>query len=399
MPPKKKEEEVKTGPWMLGRFSTNLKVGLVGLPNVGKSTLYNTLTKCSIPAENFPFCTIDPNATRVNVPDDRFDWLCEKHNPKSIVHPFLEVVDIAGLVKGASQGEGLGNAFLSHIKAVDGILHVMRAFDDPDIVHTESRVDPVGDIDIITGELRIKDLEYLDTRMGQLNKDKIRAASTPASKKEWEAEVASVEKISAWLKEGNEVRNGMDKWTVKDIEYLNNYMLLTAKPVIYVINLSEKDYVRKKSKHLVKIHEWVMAHGGGTMIPFSGELEAKLQDLGEEGAKDYLEEIKTQSALPKIIKTAFTAVHLIYFFTAGPDEVRGWCIRKGYKAPQAAGTIHTDFERGFICAEVMSYEDLHTLGNESEVKKAGKYRQEGKNYVVADGDVIFFKFNVTAKGK
>uniref|UniRef100_A0A7S4FYP3 Obg-like ATPase homolog n=1 Tax=Eutreptiella gymnastica TaxID=73025 RepID=A0A7S4FYP3_9EUGL len=358
------------------------------------------MTKCSIPAENFPFCTINPNSTRVYVPDERFDWLVEQHKPKSEVQPFLEIVDIAGLVKGAAVGEGLGNAFLSHIKAVDGIIHVMRAFDDPDIVHVEEDVNPVRDIEIITSELRMKDIEFMENKHAELMRGKTKANSTPLAKKEWETEVATVEKILAWLKDGKEVRNGMSQWNTKDVAHLNEYMLLTAKPVVYVINLSENDYKRKKNKYLPKIHAWVQQQaGGGIMIPYSGALEAKLQEMPEDEQAAYLKEQEMTSALPKIIKTAFSAVHLIYFFTAGPDEVKAWCIRKGYKAPQAAGTIHTDFERGFICAEVMAYNDLHEAGNEAKVKALGKYRQEGKEYEVQDGDVIFFKFNVTAKKK
>ena len=223
------------------------------MPNVGKSTLYNALSNCSIPAENFPFCTIDPNSTRVHVPDDRFDWLVEHHKPKSVVQPFLEIVDIAGLVKGASTGAGLGNAFLSHIKAVDGILHVMRAFDDADVIHVEDRVDPVGDIDIITSELRIKDLEFMNSHREKMNKEAQRAAQNPQMAKAHKAEMETVLKIIAWLDSGKEIRNGMDQWGTGDIDHLNTYQLLTAKPVIYLVNLTSKDFKRKKNKWLVKV--------------------------------------------------------------------------------------------------------------------------------------------------
>ena len=368
------------------------------MPNVGKSTLYNALTNCTIPAENFPFCTIDPNSTRVYVPDERFDWLVEQHKPKSVVQPFLEIVDIAGLVKGASAGAGLGNAFLSHIKAVDGIAHVMRCFEDADVIHVEDRVDPVDDIEIITSELREKDIEFVRALKEKLDSGLARAPSATVAK-EQKKELETVDKVLAWLEDGKEVRNGMGHWNTTDVAYLNTYQLLTAKPVIYLVNLSRRDFERKKNKFLVKIHEWVQSHGGGVIIPFSGEVESELQTVPEDEKEQWCKDQGVQSMLPKIIKTAFSTVHLIYFFTAGSDEVKAWCIRKGFKAPQAAGAIHTDFERGFICAEVMAFEDLKALGNEHEVKAAGKYRQEGKTYTVCDGDVIFFKFNVSGGKK
>ncbi|GAB4815015.1 hypothetical protein N2152v2_002061 [Parachlorella kessleri] len=345
-----------------------------------------------IPAENFPFCTIDPNAARVNVPDDRFRWLCQLYKPKSEVPAFLEVVDIAGLVKGAAQGEGLGNAFLSHIQAVDGIIHVCRAFEDPDVVHVEDRVNPVEDLEIIHSELRAKDIERLEKYV-----QSIRDQEKRGLKKEQKEEIVMGDHVLEWLKEGKDVRFG--DWSTAEIEFLNNIQLISAKPVVYLVNLSEKDYIRKKNKWLAKLAAWVQEHGGDPIIPFSGALENKLFDMPEDEKEAYCKEVGATSALPKIIVTGFKAVHLIYFFTAGPDEVKCWQIRRHTKAPQAAGAIHSDFERGFICAEVMHYDELHELGNEQAVKAAGKYRQEGKTYEVKDGDIIFFKFNVTASGK
>lgn len=391
MPPKKKEE-VKERP-ILGRFRSNLKIGIVGLPNVGKSTLFNLLTKMSVPSENFPFCTIDPNAARVNVPDDRFKWLCETYKPKSEVPAFLDIVDIAGLVKGAAQGEGLGNAFLSHIMAVDGIFHVMRAFEDPDVTHVEDRIDPVEDLEIIHSELRAKDIDRLEGHIESLKKMIPRGLI----KKEQKEEMAAAEHVLEFLQTGKDVRFG--DWNAVEVDFLNQFQLITSKPVVYLVNLSEKAYMKKKNKWLPKIFEWVKEHGGEPIIPFSGALEQQLHDMPEDEAAKFCKENETSSVLPKIITTGFRAIQLIYFFTAGSDEVKCWQIRKGAKAPQAAGTIHTDFERGFICAEVMHFDELKEAGTEAAVKAGGKYRQEGKNYTVLDGDIIFFKFNVTTKGK
>ncbi|KAL5977374.1 Obg-like ATPase 1 [Asimina triloba] len=444
MPPKaaKSKEPAAERP-ILGRFSSHLKIGIVGLPNVGKSTLFNTLTKLAIPAENFPFCTIEPNEARINVPDERFDWLCELYKPKSSNFPFctielnearinvpderfewlcelykpkssvpafLEINDIAGLVRGAHEGQGLGNSFLSHIRAVDGIFHVLRAFEDPDIIHVDDSVDPVRDLEVITEELRLKDIEFIERKLEDIEKSMKRS-----NDKQLKIEHECCEKIKAWLLEGKDVRSG--DWKAADVEILNTFQLLTAKSVVYLVNMNERDYQRKKNKFLPKIHAWVQEHGGEPIIPFSCVLEKTLTDMPEDEAAKYCEENKLQRqvndqfkllyvnviAIPKIIKTGFSAINLIYFFTAGADEnslaVKCWQIRRQTKAPQAAGAIHSDFERGFICAEVMKFEDLKELGSEPAVKAAGKYRQEGKTYVVQDGDVIFFKFNVSGGGK
>ncbi|KAJ6753328.1 OBG GTPASE FAMILY [Salix purpurea] len=390
MPPKaSKSKEAPSERPILGRFSSHLKIGIVGLPNVGKSTLFNTLTKMSIPAENFPFCTIEPNEARVNIPDERFEWLCQLFKPKSEVSAFLEIHDIAGLVRGAHAGQGLGNSFLSHIRAVDGIFHVLRAFEDPDIIHVDDIVDPVRDLEVISAELRLKDIEFIERRIEDVEKSMKRS-----NDKQLKIELEMCQRVKAWLEDEKDVRLG--DWKAADVEILNTFQLLTAKPVVYLVNMNERDYQRKKNKFLPKM---VQEHGGETIIPFSCVLERNLADMLPPEADKYCEENKVQSALSKIIKTGFSSINLIYFFTAGPDEVKCWQIRRQTKAPQAAGAIHTDFERGFICAEVMKFNDLKELGTEPAVKAAGKYKQEGKTYVVQDGDIIFFKFNVSGGGK
>uniref|UniRef100_A0A8C6TPQ8 Obg-like ATPase 1 n=1 Tax=Neogobius melanostomus TaxID=47308 RepID=A0A8C6TPQ8_9GOBI len=387
MPPKK--SEAPKPPPLIGRFGTSLKIGIVGLPNVGKSTFFNVLTKSQAAAENFPFCTIDPNESRVPVPDERFDFLCQYHKPASKVPAFLNVVDIAGLVKGAHSGQGLGNAFLSHISACDAIFHMMRAFDDEDIIHVEGNVDPVRDIEIIHEELRLKDEEMIGPILDKLEKTAVRGGD-----KKLKPEYDIMIKVKNWVVEEKKHVRFYHDWNDKEIEVLNKYLFLTSKPMIYLVNLSEKDYIRKKNKWLAKIKEWVDAHDhGAVVIPISGAVESTLFDMEEDERNKYCEEQKTQSVLTKIIKTGYSTLQLEYFFTAGPDEVRAWTIKKGSKAPQAAGKIHTDFEKGFIMAEVMKYNDFKEEGSESAVKAAGKYRQQGRNYIVEDGDIIFFKFN------
>lgn len=389
MPPKKKQEAAK--PVLIGRLGTNLKCGIVGLPNVGKSTFFNVLTKSMASAENFPFCTIDPNDSRVAVPDARYDFLCDFYKPASKVPAFLNVTDIAGLVKGAHEGQGLGNAFLSHIRACDAIFHVSRAFDDDEVIHVEGDVDPVRDLEIIHDELRLKDVDYLEKNMSGVEKLVIRG-SDKSKKPEFEA----LKKVqSVLVDEKKAIRFGT--WDGKEIEELNKHLFITAKPVIYLINLSEKDYIRKKNKWLVKIKEWIDQHDpGSAIIPFSGALELKLLEMTPEERADYCKKAGTTSALEKIIVTGYKALQLMYFFTTGEDEVKAWTIQRNTKAPQAAGKIHTDFEKGFIMAEVMKYDDFKEAGSEVAVKAAGKYKQKGRDYMVEDGDIIHFKFNAGA---
>jgi len=379
---------------MLGKFSTHLKVGLVGPPNVGKSTLYNSLSKSHhAEAANYPFCTIDPSETRVQVEDDRFDWLVEMRKPKASVKPFVTIVDIAGLIKGASTGAGLGNAFLSHINAVDGIIHVMRAFEDDDVIHHDDKPNPVADIDMITSELRIKDISLMNSlREQHCRKKQGAATSSPAALKAWETEKEAMDKFIEYLETGKDIRLNIENWSTKEIEYLNEYQLLTAKPCLYVVNLNFNDFKRKKNKFLKGIFEWVQEHSpGSAIIPYCGSYEEELQELDAAACKAKETEDEVASALPKMVRNAFTMVNLIYYFTYGPLEVRSWIIRKGMKAPQAGAVIHNDFEKAFIMAEVMGFDDLKELGSEAKVKDAGKWRQEGKTYEVKDGDIITFK--------
>uniref|UniRef100_A0A0G4H425 Obg-like ATPase 1 n=1 Tax=Chromera velia CCMP2878 TaxID=1169474 RepID=A0A0G4H425_9ALVE len=388
MAPKKKEEAPKKV--LLGRPKNNLRMGLVGLPNVGKSTTFNLLAKQAAPAENFPFCTIEPHEARMNVPDERFNWLCGKFKPKSEVPANLTIFDIAGLVPNAHQGEGLGNAFLANIQAVDAIYHVVRAFEDQDVTHTEGEVNPVNDLKTIADELRLKDIEFADRAVAELEKESKRGAD-----KVKVAEMGMMEEVREWLKEGNWVSQG------QSVEVINRFTFLTAKPVVYLVNMSEKDFCRLKNKFLPKISAWVKENLPGPIIPYSAEFELKLAELPDENARlQYIKDSGAQkSMLDKIIQTGYSGLSLIHFFTCGEDEVRCWTIREGTKGPQAAGVIHSDFERGFICAEVYKYADIHELGTEAAVKAAGKYMQKGKDYVVEDNDIIFFKFNVTASGK
>ncbi|KAK1932771.1 GTP-binding protein YchF domain containing protein [Babesia divergens] len=392
MAPKDKgaQPEVKV---LLGRPKNNLKMGLVGLPNVGKSSTFNLLSKQMVPAENFPFCTINPHEAVINVPDERFKHLCKVFQPKKEIAACLSIFDIAGLVRGAHKGEGLGNAFLSHIDAVDGIYHVVRAFEDDEIVHTDGEVNPVNDLETINQELVLKDLDKCTKALADIEKVYQRNQSIKAKKEEFEVmtKVKEVLEKSQWISHAT--------WKSSEIPILNEYNFLTAKPVVYLVNLSEKDFLRQKNKWLAKIAKWVADNNPGPIVPYSAQFEQTLEAFDTDEARaEYLKDKNgASSKIDKIISTGYSCLNLIHYFTCGPDEVRCWTIRNGTKAPQAAGVIHTDFERGFICAETYNYSDILEFGSENEVKANGKYLQKGKDYIVQDGDILFFKFNVTNK--
>ncbi|RDL41403.1 GTP-binding protein YchF [Venustampulla echinocandica] len=401
MAPKKGTEDVTSNVVAFGRVRKNLKMGCVGLPNVGKSSLFNLLTEQSAAAENYPFCTIEPNEARCAVPDERYDFLCDLWKPPSMYPAYLQVTDIAGLIKGASQGEGLGNAFLSHIQAVDGMYHIVRAFDNDEVLHVDDSIDPVRDLNTIQSELCKKDLDILQK---QIVAEEAIVRKAGGKFKMNPLFPSTTAKIKEMLEKDMPVRDGA--WTSAEIELINERLqLITTKPVIYLVNLTMKDYLRQKSKYLPQIAKWVTEHGGlpRDIIPFSIEFEEKIYSFKDDpaGLEDFVKDIKVKSRLEKIITEGFTKLGLQYYFTAGEKEIRCWTIPKGCLAPQAAGAIHGDFERGFIKAEVVAYQDFKDLcaGGKSmgPIKAAGKYRQEGKTYTVQDGDIIHFQFNVAPK--
>ncbi|KZP27406.1 hypothetical protein FIBSPDRAFT_1040237 [Athelia psychrophila] len=389
MPPKKAAAADKKQ--LLGRPGNNLKIGIVGVPNVGKSSFFNALSETDLgKVANFPYATINPEEARIPVPDPRFEWLCESYKPASRVPAFLTCIDIAGLTSGASTGAGLGNAFLSHVRAVDGILQMVRAFDDAEVTHVEGDVDPVRDMEIISTELRLKDIEWVQKHLHTIKGGRALNNSSLADKAKKE-EIATVEKVLKIISEDNkDVRKG--EWTNKEIEIVNSMTLLTAKPITYLVNLSEKDYIRKKNKWLAKIKAWIDTNNpGDSLIPFSVALEERLGRMTPEEKAAEEKSIGVTSALGRITTAGYASLDLIRYFTCGPDEVRAWTIREGTKAPQAAGVIHSDFENKFVCGEIMSLADLQEHGSETAVKAAGKLRQQGKPYEMVDGDIAYWK--------
>jgi ribosome-binding ATPase len=364
-----------------------LKAGIVGLPNVGKSTLFNAITQAGAESANYPFCTIDPNVGVVEVPDERMHRLVEIVTPNKVVPTAFEFVDIAGLVKGASKGEGLGNKFLAHIREVDAIVHVVRCFVDDNITHVSGGVDPIDDIETINLELILSDLDSVEKKIERSRKN------IKGGDKKYAAEVECLERIKEALYADKPARSvdlsDDEKLIVRDLH------LLTMKPILYAANVSEDEVAKAdENPYVQKVREYA-ALEGAEVVPISAKVESEIAELDEDEKALFLEELGLQeSGLNRLIKAAYKLLGLYTYFTAGVQEVRAWTIRKGTKAPQAAGVIHTDFERGFIRAEVVSFNDLNAAGSSAVAKERGQLRLEGKEYVVQDGDVMHFRFNV-----
>ena len=365
-----------------------MKLGIVGLPNVGKSTLFNSLTKAGAESANYPFCTIDPNVGVVTVPDERLNLLGDFYKSKKVTPAVIEFVDIAGLVKGASKGEGLGNQFLANIREVDAIVHVVRCFEDSNVVHVDGSIDPLRDIETINLELVFSDLEILERRIAKVTK-------TARMDKEAAKELTFLEKVKAHLEEG-QLAITLETENEDEDAWLATYNLLTAKPVIYAANVAEDDIADDgaNNQYVQAVREYAAKQNSEVFV-ICAQIEEEISELDEDERKMVLEDLGlTESGLEKLVRASYHLLGLMSFLTAGEDETRAWTIKIGTKAPQAAGKIHTDFERGFIKAEVVNYQDLLDCGSYAGAREKGLVRMEGKEYVVQDGDVILFRFNV-----
>ena len=365
-----------------------MKLGIVGLPNVGKSTLFNSLTKAGAESANYPFCTIDPNVGVVTVPDERLKLLGDFYHSKKVTPAVIEFVDIAGLVKGASKGEGLGNQFLANIREVDAIVHVVRCFEDPNVIHVDGSIDPIRDIETINLELVFSDLEILERRIAKVTK-------TARMDKEAAKELEFLQKIKAHLEDGK-LAITMELETEDEEAWMGTYNLLTWKPVIYAANVAEDELADDgaSNPHVKAVKDYAVQQNSEVFVICAG-IEEEISELDDDERKMFLEDLGlTESGLEKLVRASYRLLGLMSFLTSGEDETRAWTIKIGTKAPQAAGKIHTDFERGFIKAEVVNYQDLLDCGSYAGAREKGLVRMEGKEYVVQDGDVILFRFNV-----